>query len=226
MAIYGYLREPLITHNDDPFATLDAQERMIIHYASMRSLIIDQIFVETGRVANLPMTERKVGTVLFKTVKSGDTIITPTMDRMFKDASGAADGWQWLIKKGVLLVMLDLINISIGTFIAIAAAQRVIFRERMSVVKTKSRAKKTYAGGNPKPLGVKMVAGFEERMVKVTKMERDSVQCAILQEAYRMRQAGEKLNAIHRMTVDRNCKISRAAIHKFLQNPSPEILAA
>src|SRR4051794_26542796 len=82
--------------------------RTIEGYAMMQGLTLDEVFVERGVSGSRPIGERPEGARMLGTVRSGDVIITPKLDRMFRSALDALDVLARLKDRDVSLHMIDL----------------------------------------------------------------------------------------------------------------------
>src|SRR5215217_5829864 len=107
MPTYGYLRVSTLRQADEG-ESLVAQRRTVEGYALMHGLALDKVFVERGVSGSKPIHERPEGAKLLGIVKSGDVVITPKLDRMFRSALDALDVLASLKNQGVSLHMIDL----------------------------------------------------------------------------------------------------------------------
>jgi putative DNA-invertase from lambdoid prophage Rac len=74
----------------------------------MHHLKIDLLFIERGVSGSKKLSERPRGSDLLATVKSGDIVLTPKLDRMFRSALDALEVLAQVQKRGVSLHMIDL----------------------------------------------------------------------------------------------------------------------
>ena len=88
MAIYGYCRVSTDRQADEG-ESLGAQQRTVEGYAMMHGMMIDRHFIERGISGSKPLAERPEGVKLLAVLKSGDTVITPKLDRLFRSAVDA-----------------------------------------------------------------------------------------------------------------------------------------
>src|SRR5690348_5343938 len=107
MAIYAYARVSTARQADEG-ESLGAQERSIAGYAMMHGLLISQSFVERGVSGSVPLSERPRGKALLATLKPGDVIITPKLDRMFRSALDALAVLKDFKARAISLHMIDL----------------------------------------------------------------------------------------------------------------------
>src|SRR3954454_20589933 len=95
VATYGYVRVSTERQAEEG-ESLGAQRRTIEGYARMQGLAVDQGFVEAE------------GARMLAAVKTGDVIITPKLDRMFRSALDALDVLARLKEQDVSLHMIAL----------------------------------------------------------------------------------------------------------------------
>ena len=109
------------------------------------------------------MTGRRAAALL-ATLKPGDVVITPKLDRMFRSALDALDVLGRLKQGGVSLHMIDLGGDTTGNGVskliftilsAVAEAERDRTRERIAEVKRDQRQRGRYLGGTP-PYGYRV----------------------------------------------------------------------
>jgi putative DNA-invertase from lambdoid prophage Rac len=163
MATYGYARVSTIRQADDG-ESLPVQERTIGGYAMMHGLTVDRVFVERGVSGSKPLRERPQGKALIDTLRPGDVVITPKLDRMFRSALDALDVLAKLKECGISLHMIDLGEDVTGNGIsklvftilsAVAEAERDRIRERVATVKADQRGRGRYLGGT-RPFGMRI----------------------------------------------------------------------
>src|SRR5919199_3595066 len=164
MAVYGYVRVSTDRQASEG-ESLGAQRRTIQGYAMMHGFALDLVFVERAVSGSKPIGERPEGARLLAAVRSGDVIITPKLDRMFRSALDALDVLARLKERGVSLHMIDLGGDVTGNGIsklvftilsAVAEAERDRIRERVSEVKHDQKARGRYLGGKV-PYGYTLV---------------------------------------------------------------------
>jgi DNA invertase Pin-like site-specific DNA recombinase len=155
MAVYSYARVSTARQADEG-ESLGAQERTLAGYAMMHGLAITKSFVERGVSGSVPLNDRPQGRALLGALKSGDIIITPKLDRMFRSALDALKILADLKDRGINLHMIDLggdvtangISKLVFTILsAVAEAERDRIRERISTVKADQKARGRYLGG-------------------------------------------------------------------------------
>jgi len=155
MAIYGYVRVSTIRQADDG-ESLEVQRRTINGYALMHGLTLNRVFVERGVSGSKPLSDRPQSAALLATLKKGDIVITPKLDRMFRSAIDALNVLADLKYRGISLHMIDLGGDVTGSGIsrlvftilsAVAETERDRTRERITEVKRDQRQRGRYLGG-------------------------------------------------------------------------------
>lgn len=166
MKVYGYIRVSTAeqaSHGD----SLETQRAKIIGYAMMQGWEVSDVFVEAGVSGSVPLADRPEGGRLLATVRKGDVIVTPKLDRMFRSASDALGTLEELKSQNTGLVMLDLggdvttngISKLVFTILsAVAENERERIRERIREVKRHLASQGVYGGGKV-PFGFDMVEG-------------------------------------------------------------------
>ncbi len=141
--------------------SLDTQKRQCVGYAMMKGLEVDEVFVEAGVSGSVPLAERPEGARMLATIGKGDMIVTPKLDRMFRNASDALGTLEEMKAQGTQLHMIDLggdvcangVSKLVFTILsAVAESERDRIRERIRDVKRNLKAKGIYGGGK-RPFG-------------------------------------------------------------------------
>src|SRR5829696_1381791 len=164
--IVGYCRVPTSEQasNGDSLAT---QKQQITGYAMMQGWEIGAFFIEAGISGSVPLADRPEGKRLIEAIGPGDIIVTPKLDRMFRNASDALVTLEELKRQGVGLHMLDLGGDVTGNGIsklvftilsAVAENERDRIRERIRDVKRHLASQGIYNGGK-RPFGYDVVDG-------------------------------------------------------------------
>jgi putative DNA-invertase from lambdoid prophage Rac len=215
MATYGYCRVSTLRQANEG-ESLDVQRRQIEGYALMQGLAVDAIIVEEGVSGSIPVIERPAGGALFAKLASGDAIISPKLDRLFRSALDALTVVEDMRKRSVGLHLLDLGGDISGNgmsklFLTIAAAfaeaERDRIRERVSQVKADQKARGRYLGGIL-PFGYRRGDGGE--LVPV-----DADQKAI-REMIALRRQGKALRAIADVMRAKGVKVSHEGVRAAL----------
>ncbi len=166
MAVYGYCRVST-REQAEGGESLTTQERTIRGYAMMKGWDIAAMFIEGGVSGSIAFAERPEGKKLVATLRFRDVLITPKMDRMFRNAADALVTLQSLRDDGVALHMIDLggdvTNNGVSKLVftilaAVAENERDRIRERIREVKQDMKKRGRYSGGK-RPYGWNVIDG-------------------------------------------------------------------
>ncbi|ESY84561.1 resolvase [Mesorhizobium sp. LNHC220B00] len=173
MKVFGYIRVSTFEQANSG-ESLETQKRAIEGYAMMKGWTITETFTEAGVSGSVPLAERPEGQRMVAGIGSGDIIITPKLDRMFRNATDALVTLEELKGSKVELHMLDLGGDVCGNGIsklvftilsAVAENERDRIRERIRDVKRSMASRGLYNGGK-RPFGFDVVeAGGQQRLV-------------------------------------------------------------
>jgi len=195
MAVYGYTRVSTSRQAEEG-ESLDVQQRTIAGYALMLGLTVDRMFIERGVSGSVPLSDRPEGAGLLGALKSGDVVITPKLDRMFRSALDALYVLAKLKARNVILHMIDLGGDVTGNGIsklvftilsAVAEAERDRIRERVTQVKRDQRQRNRYLGG---------IVPFGFRVGEDGGLVPDEAEQAVIAQACALRADGATLRAI------------------------------
>ncbi len=215
MAVYGYVRVSTDRQADEG-ESLGTQQRVIDGYAMMNGLTLDSIFVERGVSGSKPLGERPEGARLLAGLKSGDVVITPKLDRMFRSALDALEVLGRLKDRGISLHMIDLGGDVTGNGVsklvftilsAVAEAKRDRIRERIRDVKADQRKRQRYLGGIV-PFGWRI--GEDGALVEVPEQQR------AIQRIVELRRNGLSLRAISASIAADGVKLSHEGVKNVL----------
>jgi putative DNA-invertase from lambdoid prophage Rac len=215
MAVYGYVRVSTDRQADEG-ESLGTQQRVIDGYAMMNGLTLDSIFVERGVSGSKPLGERPEGARLLAGLKSGDVVITPKLDRMFRSALDALEVLGRLKDRGISLHMIDLGGDVTGNGVsklvftilsAVAEAERDRIRERIRDVKADQRKRQRYLGGIV-PFGWRI--GEDGTLVEVLEQQR------AIQRIVELRRKGVSLRAISASIAADGVKLSHEGVKNVL----------
>jgi putative DNA-invertase from lambdoid prophage Rac len=215
MAVYGYVRVSTDRQADEG-ESLGTQQRVIDGYAMMNVLTLDSIFVERGVSGSKPLGERPEGARLLAGLKSGDVLITPKLDRMFRSALDALEVLGRLKDRGISLHMIDLGGDVTGNGVsklvftilsAVAEAERDRIRERIRDVKADQRKRQRYLGGIV-PFGWRI--GEDGTLVEVLEQQR------AIQRIVELRRKGVSLRAISASIAADGVKLSHEGVKNVL----------
>lgn len=214
MNVYGYARVSTKTQADDGLS-LDAQERQIRGYAMIHGLELAELFVERAVSGGKPLDKRPEGRRLIASVKPGDIIVCPKLDRMFRSASDALAVSDALQKRQVSLHLIDLGGDVTGNgigkmFFTIVAAfaefERDRIAERVSDVKRTEREKGRFLGGT-RPFGYRIADG---------QLLPDAHEQAVVERVLVMRQRGLSLRAIAATVSAEGGRLSHVMVKRIL----------
>lgn len=220
MATYAYCRVSTDRQANEG-ESLDVQERTVAGYAMMHGFSVDRTFKERGVSGAKPLADRPEGSALLTSLKAGDTVVTPKLDRMFRSASDALSNLETLKRKGVHLHMIDLGGDVTGNGIAklvftilsaVAEAERDRIRERVATVKADQRQRGRYLGGKV-PFG--FTHGEDGSLVEVPR-EQDAI--ALI---YRLKAEGKALRPIAEAVQASGVKLSHQGVAEVLKRAAP-----
>jgi putative DNA-invertase from lambdoid prophage Rac len=217
VSVFGYTRVSTDRQADEG-ESLGAQQRVIEGYAMMKGLTLDQVFVERGVSGSKPLRDRPEGARLLASLKAGDVVITPKLDRMFRSALDALDVLGQIQKRGVSLHMIDLGGDVTGNGIsklvftilsAVAEAERDRIRERIRDVKADQRRRQRYLGGIV-PFGWSV--GSNGELVEVPAHQ------AAIRQARKLRAKGLSLRSIATALAKKGVRLSHEGVKRIVSN--------
>ena len=216
MPVYGYLRVST-KHQAEEGLSLEAQQRQVEGYAMMQGLEIDEFFIDRAVSGWKPFDTRPEGARLAGCMHSGDTILCPKLDRMFRSAKDALIVSDELKKKGVSLHLMDLGGDVTGNgvskvFFTIVAAfaefERDRIAERITDVKANERSKGRYLGGT-RPFGYQVNEANE--------LIKDDNEQKIINKVKVLNIQGKSLRTIASLISNDGIKISHVTVKRILQ---------
>jgi putative DNA-invertase from lambdoid prophage Rac len=184
-------------------------------------IAVDRIFSERGVSGSKPLGERPEGAALLATLRSGDILITPKLDRMFRSASDALASLDAIKRKGVALHMIDLGGDVTGNGIAklvftilsaVAEAERDRIRDRISTVKADQKRRGRHLGGD-RPFGYR-IQGEGKTAVLVP----DEAEQALIRDAAKARAEGASFRTIAALLAQRGYKVSHVTVGRMLRD--------
>lgn len=177
--LLGYTRVSTAEQAADDRSSLENQEKIIRGFAMAKgfSQFDTSVYSDPGVSASIPLRQRPAGKRLLEDAKSGDTIISSTMDRMFRSAGDATNMIEIFREKDINLVLFNMGSEPVGTsaigqfiFTALAAVaqlERTLIKERMVGGKKAKKAKGGHIGGKT-PYGYRVVGtGRDARLEPV-----------------------------------------------------------
>jgi len=196
MSVYGYCRVSTERQANEG-ESLGVQERQLQGYVTMQGMKLDRVFVERGVSGSISLANRPEGAAMLEALQSGDVVVSPKLDRVFRSALDALQQTETLRERGVSLHLLDLGGDIAGNglsrlFMTIAAAfaelERDRIRERITQVKRDQKARHRFLGGTRAPFGFR--AGDDGSLVA------DDAEQAAIGRAKRLRARGKSLRYI------------------------------
>src|SRR5262249_10715632 len=216
MGVYGYIRVSTDRQANEG-ESLGAQQRILEGYAQMRDLRLDRVFVERGVSGAKPLGERPEGARMLDILQSGDIVLTPKLDRMFRSARDALTVCDKLKAGRISLHMIDLggdtttngVSKLLFTILAaVAEAERDRTRDRIRDGKADQRARRRYLGGNT-PFG--WTVGHDGALVE------DPAQQTAIAKMVGLRRAGHGLRAIAAAMKTQGHDLSHVTVQKILR---------
>ena len=196
MSVYGYCRVSTDRQANEG-ESLGVQKRQRQGYVTMQGMKLDKVFVERGVSGSIPLAGRPEGAAMLEVLRSGDVVVSPKLDRVFRSALDALQQTEALRQRGVCLHLLDLGGDIAGNglsrlFMTIAAAfaelERDRIRERITQVKRDQKTHGRFLGGTRAPFGFRAGDGGE--------LVLDEAEQAAIVRAKRMRGRGKNLRYI------------------------------
>jgi putative DNA-invertase from lambdoid prophage Rac len=215
MGVYGYARVSTAEQAENG-ESLGTQQRTLEGYAMMLGLKLYKVFVERGASGSKPLQDRREGKRLLDTLQHGDVVLTPKLDRMFRDARDALNVLDRLKKQGVSLHMIDLGGDVTGNGIsklvftilsAVAEQERYRTHERIAEMKADQRKRNRYLGGD-KPFGFDVKDG---ELVPVPSEQ------AAIRRMVKMRAEGTSLREIAAAMERDGFEISHMGVDKIVK---------
>lgn len=216
MRVYGYTRVSTVAQSEEG-VSLEAQHRQIEGYAMMHGLVLSEVFVERGVSGWKPLVNRPEGSRLTATLRAGDVVLCPKLDRMFRSARDALVVSDDLKKQKVRLHLLDLGGDVTGNgvskmFFTIVAAfaefERDRIVERIIDTKASEKMKGRYLGGS-RPFGFYVdEEGF---------LVRDEDEQIIVRKILSLRGSGKSLRVIAKAVSTCQRKVSHMLVRRIIK---------
>jgi len=223
MQVFGYSRVSTISQAEDG-DSLPTQERRIRAYCDHEGMTLTRMYVERGVSGSRPLQDRPEGKAMLGELRSGDLIVSPKLDRCFRDARNSLEILAHLKERRVGLVLLDLGGNATGGGIAsliftimaaVAAFERDRIAERIAEVKITEKEQGKFRGGSP-PFGwnvnaQKMLEPVPEEqaaLIMILKMSGEGLSLRKVQAAV-SNAFGMKLSHVAIGRIVRDAKISR-----------------
>jgi putative DNA-invertase from lambdoid prophage Rac len=202
MTVFGYVRVSTVqqaTEGD----SLESQTKQVLSYSISRGLELNEndVFVERGVSGGLEFNSRPEGSRLLESLKSGDVLIFPKLDRGFRNTRDALNTLHLLKEKGVTVHSIDLggdvTGNGVGAIIftilsAFASFERERIASRISEVKQMRKSQGYFVGGR---------RGFGFNIVDGKKVPNRKEQ-KLIQEMKKKKSNGESMLSIHKWLND------------------------
>lgn len=217
MTVFGYVRVSTVQQVKEG-DSLESQVKQVLSYSLSRRLELNEndIFVEKGVSGGSEFNARPEGSRLFQSLKSGDVLIFPKLDRGFRNTRDALNTLHLLKEKCVSVHSIDLggdvtgngIGAVIFTILsAFASFERERIASRISEVKQMRKSQGYFVGGR---------RGFGYDVVDGKKVPNQKEQ-NLIQEMKKKRVNGESMLAIHRwLNEEKGVKLNYSSLRKLL----------
>jgi DNA invertase Pin-like site-specific DNA recombinase len=218
--VYGYCRVSTSSQADHGIS-LDEQQRRIQGRALEQGWQLTEVFVEAGVSGSVPLGQRPEGTRLLATVATGDAIVCPKLDRMFRSAFDALTVIRDLQKRKISLFLLDLggddvsgngiSRMMLTMLSAFAEFERDRISERIRDSKRQLRVTGKHQGGD-RPFGWSVVRkGKDEGRLVPIAAEQEAIA-----DMVRMKEGGASLRHIASTLKERGLQISHQGVKRAL----------
>jgi putative DNA-invertase from lambdoid prophage Rac len=217
MKVFGYVRVSTLQQATEG-ESLETQKKQVLGYAESRGLKLSSgdVFIEKGVSGGAEFKTRPQGAMLLETLKEGDTVIFPKLDRGFRNTRDALNTLHDLKERGVFVHSIDLggdvTGNGVGAIIftilsAFATFERDRIATRIKEVKQRRKDEGFYVGGR-RGFGFNVVEG-----IKVPNVEEQK----LLNQMKRMKEKGKKLKDIHQwLTLKKGVKLAYSSMRYAL----------
>jgi putative DNA-invertase from lambdoid prophage Rac len=217
MTVFGYVRVSTVQQVKEG-DSLESQVKQVLSYSLSRGLELNEndVFVEKGISGGSEFNSRPEGSRLLESLKTGDVLIFPKLDRGFRNTRDALNTLHLLKEKGVTVHSIDLggdvTGNGVGAIIftilsAFASFERERIASRISEVKQMRKSQGYFVGGR---------RGFGFNVVEGKKVPNKKEQ-KIIQEMKRKKANGESMLAIHRwLNSEMKIKLNYSSIRLLL----------
>ena len=219
MTVFGYVRVSTLQQATEG-ESLETQKKQVLGYAESRGLKLncEDVFIEKGISGGAEFKTRPQGARLLESLKDGDTVIFPKLDRGFRNTRDALNTLHDLKERGVSVHSIDLggdvTGNGVGAIIftilsAFATFEKDRIATRIKEVKQRRKDEGFYIGGR-RGFGFNVVEG-----VKVPNIEEQK----LLNQMKRMKEKGKTIKEIHYWLNDvKNKKLAYSSLRVVLMN--------
>ncbi len=217
MTVFGYVRVSTVQQVKEG-DSLESQVKQVLSYSLSRGLELNEndVFVEKGISGGSEFNSRPEGSRLLESLKSGDVLIFPKLERGFRNTRDALNTLHLLKEKGVTVHSIDLggdvTGNGVGAIIftilsAFASFERERIASRISEVKQMRKSQGYFVGGR---------RGFGFNVVDGKKVPNRKEQ-KLIQEMKKKKANGESMLAIHRwLNGEMNVKLNYSSMRLLL----------
>lgn len=220
MTVYGYIRVSTLNQAREG-DSLEAQKKQVVAYAASKGYDLPdyQLFVEAGVSGSIEFHHRPEGQRLLGSLRQGDMLVFPKLDRAFRNTRDALNVLHDLKDQGVSVHFIDLggdvTGNGVGAIVftilaAFATFERERIANRIREVKQLQKEQGKFTGGR-RAFGYDIVDG-----VKVPRADEQLV----IQQMRSMKDAGAGYRQIADwMAVHHERKLSFMGVKRVLLEP-------
>lgn len=214
MRVLGYCRVSTIDQAANG-ESLEAQQRKLVSYCELHDLPTPQVFIDSGISASIHMHKRPQGALLLESIRPGDMLLAPKLDRLFRSALDALGVRESFMKRGIELCFCDIGEVTKGPIgslffmmsAAFAETERMATSERTCTVKHDQKTRGRYLGG---------AVPFGYRASVDGQLEPYAPEQMALDEARLMKQGGLSNRKISQKLASLGHKVSHVTLGKLI----------
>lgn len=188
MTIYGYTRVSTLDQVADGQSSIADQERKIRGIAMQISDVDPVMFSDPGVTGSMPLGKRPAGGELMAALKSGDTLISAKLDRLFRSASDALAMAEQFRIDGIKLIVANMgsdpvtdsgtAKLFFGMLALMAEFEKGMILERTADGRKGKKARGGHTGGQA-PFGFRVTGKGRSAMLEPNPAEQAAVARAI-----------------------------------------------
>ena len=217
MTVFGYVRVSTLQQATEG-ESLETQKKQVLGYAESRGLKLscEDVLIEKRVSGGAEFKTRPQGARLLESLKDGDTVIFPKLDRGFRNTRDALNTLHDLKERGVSVHSIDLggdvtgngVGASLFTILsAFSTFEKDRKATRIDEVKQRRKDEGFYIGGR-RGFGFDVVEG-----IKVPNVEEQK----LLNQMKRMKEKGKTIKEIHYWLNDmKNKKLAYSSLRVAL----------